>query len=97
MILWLAGGALTLVVLALIVGPLLRNRAAAQTRLDYDLEVYKDQLAELERDAARGLLAPAEIEAARVEIQRRILAAAAAAEGNKAPPPARPAFGLVLA
>ena len=35
--------------------------------------VYKDQLAEIDRDAASGLIAPAEAEAARVEISRRLL------------------------
>jgi len=38
--------------------------------------VYKDQLAEVERDAAGGMIVPAEAEAARVEIGRRLLAAA---------------------
>ena len=55
MTLWLLGGALTLIVLGLLIGPLLRTGAAAERRLDYDLEVYKDQLAELERDAARAV------------------------------------------
>ena len=94
MTLWLLGGGLTLVVLALLVAPLLRPRAPPARRLDYDLEVYKDQLAELERDAARGLIAPAEAAAARLEIQRRILAAGSEA----APAPrARPAPALILA
>jgi cytochrome c-type biogenesis protein CcmH len=97
MILWLLGGGLTLVVLALIIAPLLKPSAPAATRLDYDLEVYKDQLAELDRDAARGAIAPAEAEAARIEIQRRILAAANVAKGRAAAPPPRPAWGLVLA
>ena len=38
--------------------------------------VYKDQLAEIDRDAAAGLIGVAEAEAARVEISRRLLAAA---------------------
>ena len=38
--------------------------------------VYKDQLAEIERDAAAGLIGVAEAEAARVEIGRRLIAAA---------------------
>lgn len=38
--------------------------------------VYKDQLAEIQRDAAVGLIGPAEAEAARVEIGRRLLAVA---------------------
>jgi cytochrome c-type biogenesis protein CcmH len=38
--------------------------------------VYKDQLAEVGRDAAAGLIGATEAEAARVEISRRLLAAA---------------------
>ncbi|MEL7216548.1 MAG: c-type cytochrome biogenesis protein CcmI, partial [Pseudomonadota bacterium] len=41
----------------------------------YDLEVYRDQLSELDRDLARGTLSAAEAERAKLEIQRRILAA----------------------
>lgn len=40
--------------------------------------VYKDQLAEVARDADAGLIAPSEAAAARVEISRRLLAAAEA-------------------
>ena len=38
--------------------------------------VYKDQLAEIDRDVAAGLIGSSEAEAARVEISRRLLAAA---------------------
>jgi cytochrome c-type biogenesis protein CcmH len=38
--------------------------------------VYKDQLAEIDRDVAAGLIGAMEAEAARVEISRRLLAAA---------------------
>src|ERR1700678_4399870 len=38
--------------------------------------VYRDQLAEIERDVAGGLIGASEAEAARVEISRRLLAAA---------------------
>jgi cytochrome c-type biogenesis protein CcmH len=41
-----------------------------------EVAVYKDQLAELERDLAAGLIAAPEAEAARIEIGRRLLAAA---------------------
>ncbi|MBY0531526.1 MAG: c-type cytochrome biogenesis protein CcmI [Xanthobacteraceae bacterium] len=40
------------------------------------LAVYRDQLAELETDRARGLLPASEAEAARIEVSRRLLAAA---------------------
>lgn len=42
---------------------------------EYDLQIYRDQLDELERDVARGTLGAEEAGRARVEIQRRILAA----------------------
>ena len=41
-----------------------------------ETSVYKDQLAEIERDVAAGLIGAAEAGAARVEIGRRLLAAA---------------------
>ena len=49
-----------------------------------EASVYKDQLAEIDRDVAAGLIGQAEAEAARIEIGRRLLAAAAQ-EGQ--PPP----------
>jgi cytochrome c-type biogenesis protein CcmH len=45
-------------------------------RLQSDLAVYRDQLAEVERERGRGALATAEADAARTEIERRLLAAA---------------------
>jgi cytochrome c-type biogenesis protein CcmH len=47
--------------------------------------VYKDQLFEIDRDLAAGLIGPPEAEAARVEIGRRLLAAA---DHQRAPPTA---------
>jgi cytochrome c-type biogenesis protein CcmH len=41
-----------------------------------EASVYKDQLAEIDRDAAVGLIGASEAEAARIEIGRRLLAAA---------------------
>jgi cytochrome c-type biogenesis protein CcmH len=51
-----------------------------------DVAVYRDQMRELERDRAAGLIGPAEADAARVEVSRRLIAAADAAAG--APPAA---------
>ncbi len=47
-----------------------RKRSTAKS---HDLEVYRDQLDEVERDAARGLIGDTEAEQARAEIGRRIL------------------------
>jgi cytochrome c-type biogenesis protein CcmH len=45
--------------------------------------VYKDQLAEIDRDVASGLIGSSEAEAARIEISRRLLSAA---DGQRDPP-----------
>lgn len=55
--------------------PLLRGNGTGPRAAEQDLQVYKDQLAEVERDLARGVLAPDEAESARIEVSRRILAA----------------------
>src|ERR1700761_1523317 len=55
-----------------------------------EANVYKDQLAEVERDVSAGLIAPTEAAAARVEIGRRLLAAADRPDDT----PLRPSRGL---
>jgi cytochrome c-type biogenesis protein CcmH len=91
MILWLLAGLLSAIVVALLAGPLLaRPRPAEEDAAGSghpDLAVYRDQLAELEREVARGLVPEAEAATARLEIQRRILAAAA---GSRSPAGATP-------
>ena len=52
------------------------GRKAAAGRGGNDLEVYQDQLEEIGRDRSAGLIGPAEADAARVEVSRRLLAAA---------------------
>ncbi len=51
-----------------------------------DLAVYRDQLDEIERDRATGLIGDAEAEAARIEISRRLIAAANADEMRQTGP-----------
>jgi cytochrome c-type biogenesis protein CcmI len=53
--------------------PVLKSRTAGPARAQYDEAVFRDQLAELERDKARGLIGTAEADAARNEIARRLL------------------------
>jgi cytochrome c-type biogenesis protein CcmH len=53
-----------------------------------DLAVYRDQLDEIERDHAAGMIGAAEAEAARVEVSRRLLVAADTAEAASKTPPA---------
>ena len=58
-----------------ILAPLLRGSRPTAARATFDQAVYRDQLHELDRDIARGVLTPTEADAARIEIQRRLLAA----------------------
>jgi cytochrome c-type biogenesis protein CcmH len=73
MILWLAMAGLTAAVMAALIWPMMRRAPEAAPRAQFDAAVYRDQLAELERDAARGIIGPAEADAARNEVSRRIL------------------------
>jgi cytochrome c-type biogenesis protein CcmH len=75
-----------------IVAPLLRGNRPVASRGSFDQAVYRDQLQELDRDLARGLITPADADAARLEIQRRLLAA------DKVPaPPSRLSRSPILA
>lgn len=77
--LWLAAALITLGVLIIVVLPLFRATSASASdsqRADYDVALYKDQLGEVERDLERGILSAEQADAARVEIQRKLLAAA---------------------
>jgi cytochrome c-type biogenesis protein CcmH len=106
MTIWIVLGALTLLVAAYVLWPVLRaamgvskapvsareteeatpddkddptakidaDTAADQDELQRDLTVYRDQLAEIERDIERGVLTREQADAARTEVERRILA-----------------------
>jgi cytochrome c-type biogenesis protein CcmH len=78
---------MTAVVVLLLVLPLLHRWRAPVTRRQYDRAVYRAQLDELERDIARGMIGGADAQAARLEIERRLLAAAttSAAPAGAAP------------
>lgn len=67
--------AVTLLVLAALLWPLLRPRSLDVGRRAHTLAVHRDQLMEVERDLQRQLLTETQAEAARTEIHRRILAA----------------------
>ncbi|QIE44966.1 c-type cytochrome biogenesis protein CcmI [Pseudohalocynthiibacter aestuariivivens] len=75
MIFWILSSALALAVSGAIGMALLRGRAGSTAPAAYDIGVYRDQLREVERDQARGVLTPAEAGRVRTEVSRRILAA----------------------
>ncbi|MEM7547098.1 MAG: c-type cytochrome biogenesis protein CcmI [Pseudomonadota bacterium] len=64
------------VIAALVVArPLLRRADQAAPRAAHDAQVFRDQLKELDRDVARGVVSPGDADATRLEISRRLLAA----------------------
>jgi cytochrome c-type biogenesis protein CcmH len=69
---------MTVIAAGAVLWPLFRRQQAPR-RESFELGVYRDQLAEIERDQERGLIAPAEAKAARLEIERRLLRAAGSA------------------
>ena len=74
MTLWFVFALMTVGAIFAVLWPL--GRAGGGQREGSEVAVYRDQLAEIERDLAAGLIAAPEAEAARVEIGRRLLAAA---------------------
>jgi cytochrome c-type biogenesis protein CcmH len=81
MTLWFVFALMTAFAVFAVLWPL--GRGQRVQREGSEATVYKDQLAEVERDVAAGLIGRSEAEAARVEIVRRLLAAADA--GRVAP------------
>jgi len=73
MVFWIVLGLLTVIASLAIILPLSASRREVAGAREHDLEVYRDQLAEIERDAGRGLIGKEEAAQARAEIGRRIL------------------------
>ncbi|WP_128093028.1 c-type cytochrome biogenesis protein CcmI [Brucella pituitosa] len=70
---WLTAALLTLAATLTVLLPLTRNKQEFLAPEKNDLEVYRDQLREVEADAARGMIDTPSAEQARIEISRRIL------------------------
>lgn len=68
-----AAAVMAFAVLAVLVQAVRRDPGAPEA--GEDLRVYRDQLREVERDVARGILAPAEAERVRSEVSRRLIEA----------------------
>src|SRR6202022_2123167 len=73
MTLWFVVGLMTAAAIFAVLWPLGRGRRPQNDASE--AAVYKDQLAEIDRDVAAGLIGSSEAEAARVEIGRRLLVA----------------------
>jgi cytochrome c-type biogenesis protein CcmH len=73
MMLWFVFALMTAAAIFAVLWPL--GRGTRPQNDGSETAVYKDQLAEIDRDVAAGLIGPPEADAARVEISRRLLAA----------------------
>src|SRR5690242_15548663 len=82
MTLWFVFALMTVAAIFAVIWPLGRSSSAQAG--GSEAVVYRDQLAEIDRDVASGLIGGVEAEAARVEIGRRLLAAADQARGPQA-------------
>lgn len=89
MIFWLICGLLVALAVAALLLPLLRPAKPALDLERPDMAVYRDQLSEIERDQARGLLSEEQAAAARLEIERRLLTAAESQATDKTAAPAQ--------
>ena len=72
---WIAAAGIGLAVTALLLLALVRGRAGDGPPAADDLQVYRDQLREVDRDLARGVIAPADAGRLRTEVARRVLEA----------------------
>jgi len=72
---WIAAAGIGLAVTVLLLLALLRGHAGDGPSAAHDLRVYRDQLREVDRDLARGVIAPAEAGRLRTEVARRVLEA----------------------
>ena len=81
MTLWFVFALMTAAAVFAVLWPLSRRGAPAHG--GSDLAVYRDQLEEVARDRAAGRIGETEAEAAKIEISRRLLAAADAAKASE--------------
>jgi len=72
---WMVAGLLALLIGAALVLAAWRKRDEADPAAAYDLQVYRDQLREIDKDLAKGVLSEDEAERTRTEVARRVLEA----------------------
>lgn len=84
---WMAAVLIGIAVV-LLLWPLRRRAVAAEAEVEGELSIYRDQLDEIERDRGIGRIGEEEARAARLEVERRMLAAMdrARAAPRRSPP-----------
>lgn len=94
---WIITLGLTALCCAVLARAVLRGRKADAPAAAYDLQVYRDQLKDVEKDLARGVITPEDAERLRTEVSRRILAADAKLQRSTQEGEARARPPVVLA
>ena len=93
---WIVTLGLAVLCCAVLVRAILRHRATAAPAAAYDLQVYRDQLKDVERDVARGVISDEDAERLRTEVSRRVLAADAQLHKDATQGTARAKPSLIL-
>ena len=97
---WLICAGLVAIALAFVLPTLLQRSADTDedNKSEANVEIYRDQLRELDADLANGIVSPEQYRQDRDEIERRLLDdVATAAEVGKKPAPATPVRAVVYA
>ena len=81
MLIWIIFAVVTALCLAVVLVPLVRASTPKGDRSAFDVEIYRDQLKQLDRDVEAGVLVAEDAEGARLEVSRRLLAAAPDVDG----------------
>ncbi len=99
MLFWIAAGGITLAVGAILLLAGLRAGGAATPAAEFDLQVYRDQLREVDRDEARGVIGTEDAARLKTELGRKVLEAdrARAAATTEREPSRQAQLALALA
>src|SRR5262245_58992037 len=94
---WLFLAIITIAVIAALLLPLFRHGHRSDARQQGEIAIYRDQLTELEREVATGLVAAEAAAATKLEIERKILASGERSDAATPPRPAAEAASARMA
>ena len=91
---FISAGAMTVMVAVVLIQAMRQGQQSDAPAGAEDLIIYRDQLAEVDRDLARGVLPPEEASRLRTEVQRRILDAGRSLTAKPNLAPSHPAIAV---
>ncbi len=93
---WIAFASMTAVAVVCVVWPLLRQKPAVRSGATPDVGFYRQQIAELDEDVARGMLPAEDASGTRAELGRRLLSAAERPDRESLRPSRRGRYAVAL-